>query len=110
MLAGRYGVDLAIDNVVKTSVIAHPGLVAPADFETLRDASHAQFMIVSCEDDFSFGPELQLAADGVLGAGRYAPGYERKFYAGCRHGFAVRAAVRSRGRAHDQLRTGARGP
>ncbi|KZW03096.1 dienelactone hydrolase endo-1,3,1,4-beta-D-glucanase [Exidia glandulosa HHB12029] len=85
---GRYGVDLALSNTVASSVIAHPGLVTLDDFIALRKVSAAKFMIVSCEDDFSFGLELQAQVDEALNGW---PNYERKFWKGCRHGFAVRA-------------------
>ena len=37
-----------------------------------------------------FPPAAQAAADEVLGGGKFAPGYERTYWEGCEHGYAVR--------------------
>jgi hypothetical protein len=37
-----------------------------------------------------FPAESQAKADEILGNGKFAPGYERKYFPGCTHGFAVR--------------------
>lgn len=37
-----------------------------------------------------FPPEQQTVADEVLGGRKFAPGYERTYWDGCAHGFAVR--------------------
>lgn len=37
-----------------------------------------------------FGLEAQAKADEILGGGKFAPGYERTYWEGCTHGFAVR--------------------
>ncbi|KZV88967.1 alpha/beta-hydrolase [Exidia glandulosa HHB12029] len=85
---GRFGIDLAISNVVVSSVIAHPWNVDVPDFVTLRSTTRARLLVLSCEDDFAFPLELQAKVDEALkGWG----GYERKFWKGCKHGFAVRA-------------------
>lgn len=47
-------------------------------------------LINSCETDSQFPPEKQKIADELLGGGKYAPGYERTYWDGCSHGFAVR--------------------
>ncbi|KZW03099.1 alpha/beta-hydrolase, partial [Exidia glandulosa HHB12029] len=88
---GRYGADLAIDNIVISSVIAHPGFLDVPDFLTLRSVSKAKFLIVSCEDDFSFPLELQAKVDEALKGWEL---YERKFWKGVKHGFAVRADMK----------------
>lgn len=44
----------------------------------------------TCEVDPQFPPESQKIADEILGGGKYKPGYERTYWEGCRHGFAVR--------------------
>ena len=47
-------------------------------------------MINSCEVDQMFPKEAQAIADEILEGGKYAPGYERTYWDGCHHGFAVR--------------------
>lgn len=47
-------------------------------------------MINSCETDPQFPQEAQKVADEILGGGKFAPGYERTYWDGCTHGFAVR--------------------
>ncbi|KZW01261.1 alpha/beta-hydrolase [Exidia glandulosa HHB12029] len=84
---GRYGVDLAISNIVVSSVIAHPAALDVPDFVTLRTVTKAKLLIVSCEDDFTFPLKLQAKVDKALEGWE---GYERKFWKGCKHGFAVR--------------------
>ncbi|KAG6865224.1 hypothetical protein C0991_004347 [Blastosporella zonata] len=43
------------------------------------------------ELDTALTPALQAVADSILGDGKYRPGYNRTFFAGVGHGFAVRA-------------------
>ena len=50
----------------------------------------APLLINSCEVDAQFPIESQKVADEVLGNGQFAPGYERTYWEGCHHGFAVR--------------------
>lgn len=52
--------------------------------------SKAPLLINSCEFDQAFPVEKQAIADELLGGGKFAPGYERTYWAGCTHGFAVR--------------------
>lgn len=40
--------------------------------------------------DAQFPIESQKVADELLGNGQFAPGYERTYWEGCNHGFAVR--------------------
>ena len=54
------------------------------------DKSKAQLLINRWEIDQMFGPESQAKADEILGGGKFAPGYERTYWPGCAHGFAVR--------------------
>ncbi|KZV89829.1 alpha/beta-hydrolase [Exidia glandulosa HHB12029] len=84
---GRCSLDLAIANTVVASVIAHPGFVDVPDFVTLRSVSKAKVLVVSCEDDFSFPMDLQARVDEAM---KGWENYERKFWKGCRHGFAAR--------------------
>ena len=37
-----------------------------------------------------FPIEAQALADEILGGGKFAPGYERTYWDGCVHGYAVR--------------------
>jgi dienelactone hydrolase len=90
----RYAVDLALENVTKVIVLSHPSqLNAPEDFEKLLSQSKNPILINSCETDPQFPPEKQKIADDVLGSGKYAPGYERTYWPGCTHGFAVRGDI-----------------
>jgi len=82
---------LAFDNESCVTVLAHPArLAAPEDFERYRKLSKAPLLINSCEVDTTFPQESQAIADEVLGGGQFAPGYERLYWDGCTHGFAVR--------------------
>ena len=46
-----------------------------------------------------FPIEAQALADEILGGGKFAPGYERTYWDGCVHGYAVRGdMVRELGR------------
>lgn len=44
----------------------------------------------SCEVDPAFPLETQAISDEILGGGAFVPGYERHYWDGCTHGFAVR--------------------
>ena len=44
----------------------------------------------TCETDMMFPIESQAKADEIFGDGEFAPGYERTYWPGCFHGFAVR--------------------
>ncbi|KAF9067238.1 alpha/beta-hydrolase [Rhodocollybia butyracea] len=89
-------VPLAIENVIKATVVAHPSrLQIPQDLEKYRAQSKAPFLIISCEFDPAFPIEAQGKADEIFGADgkNFAPGYQRTYWEGCRHGFAVRGDV-----------------
>jgi len=87
----RYVFDLAFDNVIKVAAVSHPSLLqAPEDLENYATKSKAPLLINSCEIDRSFPKEAQEKADEILGGGKFAPGYERTYWDGCTHGFAVR--------------------
>lgn len=47
-------------------------------------------LINSCEFDEAFPPEAQAKADEILGGDKFPPGYERLYWGGCSHGFAVK--------------------
>ncbi|TFK52010.1 alpha/beta-hydrolase [Heliocybe sulcata] len=88
---GRYGFDLAFDHVVKAVMVAHPSLLKnPEDLEKYASTAKAPLLINSCEVDQQFPKEAQAKADEILGGGKFAPGYERLYWDGCTHGFAVR--------------------
>ncbi|KAJ6557891.1 dienelactone hydrolase [Mycena capillaripes] len=87
----RYVVDLAFDNIIKVSAISHPSrLTMPDDMEKYAAVSTAPLLINSCTVDRAFPPEAQAQADAILGIGKFAPGYHREYFEGCKHGFAVR--------------------
>ncbi|KAI0766654.1 alpha/beta-hydrolase [Trametes elegans] len=82
---------LALKGASKVTVMSHPSrLRIPEDLEEYRDKAAAPLLINSCETDPAFPLEAQAKADEILGGGRFAPGYERTYWAGCTHGFAVR--------------------
>ncbi|KAJ7663906.1 Alpha/Beta hydrolase protein [Mycena polygramma] len=86
---GRYVFDLAFDNIISVSAVAHPSLLqAPADLEKYLAQSKAPLLINSCSDDPQFPKEAVGHADRILAG--FAPGYKREHFEGCSHGFAVR--------------------
>lgn len=54
------------------------------------EKAKAPLLINSCETDSQFPLEAQAKADEILGGGKFVPGYERTYWDGCTHGFAVR--------------------
>jgi hypothetical protein len=52
-------------------------------------SSTCALLINSCEWDEQLSQEHQKIADSILGGGSYVPGYERTYWPGCTHGFAV---------------------
>ncbi|PSR78069.1 hypothetical protein PHLCEN_2v7586 [Hermanssonia centrifuga] len=82
---------LACKNESVATVVSHPShLKCPEDFEKYKAESKAPLLINSCEVDSQFPLDQQAIADDVLGGGKFAPGYERTYWDGCVHGFAVR--------------------
>lgn len=62
----------------------------PEDLEKFKKTG-LPLLVCSCEVDQQYPPESQAIGDEVLGGGKMeADGYKRVYYAGCRHGFAVR--------------------
>ena len=55
-----------------------------------KTTSRAPLLINSCEFDPVFPLEAQTKADEIMGNGQFAPGYERTYWEGCAHGFAVK--------------------
>jgi len=91
---GRYAFDLAFDNVIKVAAVAHPSLLkVPEDIEKYLATSEAPLLINSCTYDPQFPPESQTKTDGILGEGKFKPGYKREYFEGCTHGFAVRGDI-----------------
>jgi len=91
----RYVFDLAYDHLLKASVISHPSLLKiPEDLEKYCKEVTAPLLINSCDVDQMFPPEARTKADEVFGNGKFAPGYKREHWDGCKHGFAVRGDVR----------------
>jgi len=82
---------LAFKNESCATVLAHPArLAVPEDFEKYKELSKAPLLINSCEIDNTFPKESQAIADELMGGGKFAPGYKRLYWDGCRHGFAIR--------------------
>ncbi|PCH44448.1 alpha/beta-hydrolase [Wolfiporia cocos MD-104 SS10] len=82
---------LAYKNETHVTIVSHPSMLQiPADLEKYRDVSKAPLLINSCEVDQAFPKEAQATTDELLGGGKFAPGYERTYWDGCTHGFAVR--------------------
>ncbi|KAG6917347.1 hypothetical protein DXG01_002918 [Tephrocybe rancida] len=86
---GLYSTRLTQQNLVKVGTMAHPSLLTvPDDFLTLLAKSHVPVQFNTAELDTALTPALQAVADSILGDGKYAPGYNRTFFAGVGHGFA----------------------
>ncbi|EPQ56648.1 dienelactone hydrolase endo-1,3,1,4-beta-D-glucanase [Gloeophyllum trabeum ATCC 11539] len=86
-----YCFQLAYEGIAKAVMVAHPSrLQIPSDLEKYLELSRAPLLINSCEIDPMFPPETQAKADEILGGGKFKPGYERLYWEGCTHGFAVR--------------------
>ncbi|KAF9523366.1 Alpha/Beta hydrolase protein [Crepidotus variabilis] len=86
--------NLAFENILKASVVAHPSFIeTPKDLEIYLAKSHAPLLINSCEKDERFPPEAQAKADELLGEGKFKPGYKREYFPGCSHGFSVRGDI-----------------
>ncbi|KAJ6465154.1 dienelactone hydrolase endo-1,3,1,4-beta-D-glucanase [Mycena vitilis] len=86
---GRYVFDLAFDNVISVSAVAHPSaLEVPGDLEKYVATSKAPLLINGCTVDMMFPLEAQAKADEIFAG--FAPGYKREYFEGCTHGFAVR--------------------
>ncbi|EGN92089.1 hypothetical protein SERLA73DRAFT_147743 [Serpula lacrymans var. lacrymans S7.3] len=88
---GRYVFDLAFENIIHVSVVAHPSLLkSPDDLEKYFATSQAPLLINSCTVDGQFPISSQTTADEIFGDGKFKPGYQREYFDGCTHGFAVR--------------------
>ncbi|KAJ3552982.1 hypothetical protein NM688_g3861 [Phlebia brevispora] len=96
---------LALKNDSTVTVLSHPTRVAcPDDLLDYKERSKAPLLINGCEFDHQFGPEKQALADEILGGGQFAPGYEKTYWEGCTHGFAVRGDL-----SNPKVKTGKEG-
>ncbi|KAF7291205.1 DLH domain-containing protein [Mycena indigotica] len=90
----RAALDLALAQRVSPVALAHPSQVrrgpSAEDAHAYAATAAAPLLIVACEHDPVFPPADQAITDAILGGGRFAPGYKRVYFPGCRHGFAVR--------------------
>ena len=83
--------SLAQENAIKAGVFTHPSAMKiPEEFDNLLAKSNVPVLFNTCEDDRAFPIETQAVADEMLGGGKYKPGYQRTYWKGCTHGFAVR--------------------
>ncbi|KAA1467612.1 dienelactone hydrolase endo-1,3,1,4-beta-D-glucanase [Dentipellis sp. KUC8613] len=87
---GRLCFNLAFENKVHAVVGNHPSMLELSDIDKYAETASAPLLLNTCEIDPAFTAEKQSRADEVLGGGRYKPGYERIFWPGATHGFAVR--------------------
>jgi len=81
---------LATKHESHVTVVSHPSRISVEDLEKYKATSQAPLLINSCEIDQAFPKESQEIADKIFGEGQFAPGYERTYWEGCTHGFAVR--------------------
>ncbi|KAI0305247.1 alpha/beta-hydrolase [Multifurca ochricompacta] len=84
----RLTFDLAFENIITAAVISHPSLLEPKDFDAYYEKSKAPLLLNTCEFDPLFPNDLALKADAKFAS--YAPGFQRTYWPGCHHGFAVR--------------------
>ncbi|KAF8519660.1 Alpha/Beta hydrolase protein [Gautieria morchelliformis] len=88
---GRYVFDLAFDNVIQVAATSHPSqLKVPDDLQKLLAVSRSPLLINTSEIDQQYPIVFQLKGDEILGGGKYKPGYQKIFWPGTTHGFAVR--------------------
>ncbi|TBU47534.1 alpha/beta-hydrolase [Dichomitus squalens] len=87
---GRLSFDFAFTGDFHAVAVSHPSLLKTPDLQKYFEVAKAPLLINSCEVDRQFGPELQQVADEIFGKGKFAPGYQRTYWPGCVHGFAVR--------------------
>jgi len=86
---GAASARLSVTGYVDCVVVAHPGMFPLDLLKTIEVPSSW----VCAEDDFSFGPPKQQAAEAILAARKGRPGaveYEFVQYKGTAHGFAAR--------------------
>ena len=85
---------LAHENAIKAGVFTHPSrLKVPDDLNSLLEKSTVPVLFNTCEVDQAFPLDAQAKADDLLGDGKYKPGYQRTYWKGCTHGFAVRGDI-----------------
>ena len=90
----RYVFDLAFDGIIKVAAVSHPSLLkVPEDLEKIKSTG-VPLLINSCEVDPQYPLDSQKTGDEILGAGTTSSEkYERTYWPGCTHGFAVRGDI-----------------
>ncbi|KZT70802.1 chlorocatechol-degradation protein [Daedalea quercina L-15889] len=88
---GPAALHLGYSNTSSATVMTHPSLLQPEDLERYRDESKIPLLINGCEVDHQFPPDFQAKADEIFKD--FAPGYEKTYWEGCTHGFAVRGDI-----------------
>ncbi|KAI0752511.1 alpha/beta-hydrolase [Daedaleopsis nitida] len=87
----RTAFNLAFTGEIHVVAVSHPSLLqVPDDLNKYLAESKAPLLINSCETDSQFPISAQEQADAILGGGKFAPGYERTYWPGVVHGFAIR--------------------
>ncbi|MBW0472038.1 hypothetical protein O181_011753 [Austropuccinia psidii MF-1] len=89
---GKHVLLMSQLNWVQVAAAFHPSLLEiPGDIEKLLSTGKVPLLINSCETDAQFPINSQKITDGILGDGKYKPGYKRTYYHGATHGFGCRA-------------------
>ncbi|KAK4054048.1 hypothetical protein OIO90_003693 [Microbotryomycetes sp. JL221] len=89
---GKYVMELCNENVIVAGMAAHPaGIQVPQDLETFKSQSNTALLICACETDQTWPKESQDKAQEMLVS--HGPGFKQVYYAGNKHGFAVRADI-----------------
>ncbi|KAJ7113819.1 hypothetical protein C8R44DRAFT_841988 [Mycena epipterygia] len=87
--SGRWGFDLAFENVIFAAATAHPSQIKiPGNLEKYAAVSKASLLLNTCMVDAQFPHEAQAKADEIFAG--FEPGYRREYFEGCTHGFAIR--------------------
>ncbi|KAI0795811.1 alpha/beta-hydrolase [Abortiporus biennis] len=86
----RIGFDFALKGETHVTTVSHPTLIENLELLEKYITTSAPLLINSCEVDQQFPADAQGKADEIFGGGKFAPGYERTYWPGCVHGFAVR--------------------
>ncbi|KAH8922671.1 hypothetical protein BT69DRAFT_1320035 [Atractiella rhizophila] len=86
---GLYALKLAQRNMASVSTLRTHQFELPDDFEVIRKKSHVPIQVNSAEFDDYFNLTSQALVDDIMHG--YKAGYNRTFFAGVGHGFAVRA-------------------
>ncbi len=71
----------------------HADVAAISSIKDYLSKAKAPLLINSCSDDEYFPATAQEQADKILGGGKFTPGYVRKHWEGCSHGFTIRGDI-----------------